>query len=217
MTGSRFKDEEWESLYPLLRSRVARWVGTSYSPLWTHQRNEIVEDIVEEAIARIVAYAKRAERGEVRVVDSLEKISAVTAYHCYVDALRRDRNMVPLIQNAQEPCEYAMNEAEVDPSEQAIDNIHYELLFIHAARWIVNFPEKQKTALLVDLANRMFFDPFQPTPLQKALASAGIDMRDYNKPLPFDAKVRALHAAHLSLALKRLTETARMQRSAHSA
>ena len=213
MSGYCFKDQDWENLYPLLHARVARWVCTSRIPLWAHQcRNAIVEDIVQEALLKTFVYAQRAARGEVRLIDSLEKISAATAYHCYVDALRRDRNMVPLIQDAQEPIEYAITNVDVDPSELAIDNIHYELIFIQAARWIVNFPDKQRTALLTDLANRMFFDPFQATPLQKALASVGIDMRDYNKPLSYDKKARAKHAAHLSLALKRLTELAYIQR-----
>lgn len=212
MSGYGFKDEEWENLYPLLHARIARWVCTSRSPSWARQRHEIIEDIVGEAMVRIVAYAKRAECGNARVIDSLEKISAVTAYHCYVDAFRRDRNVVPLMQDAQEPGEYVIRGFDVDPSELAIENIHRELLFIQAARWIANLPDKQRTALLTDLANRMYFDPFQSTPLQEALASVGIDMLDYMKPLPEDKQARARHAAHLSLAYKRLALLAYMQR-----
>jgi len=212
MSGYGFKDEEWENLYPLLHARIARWVCTSRSPLWARQRHEIIEDIVGEAMVRIVAYAKRAECGNARVIDSLEKISAVTAYHCYVDAFRRDRNVVPLMQDAQEPGEYVIRGFDVDPSELAIENIHRELLFIQAARWIANLPDKQRTALLTDLANRMYFDPFQSTPLQEALESVGIDILDYMKPLPKDKQARARHAAHLSLAYKRLALLAYMQR-----
>lgn len=211
MSEYGFKDEEWGSLYPFLHARIAHWVCTSCSPTWTRQRHEIIEDITGEAIVRIVAYAKRAACGKARMIDSLEKISAVIAYHCYVDAFRRDRNTVPLIQDTQEPGEYAIREAGVDPSELAIDNIHRELLFIQVARWIVFLPDKQRTALLIDLANRMYFDPFESTPLQKALASVEIDIRDYQKPLPNDKQARARHAAHLSLAYKRLALLVYMQ------
>lgn len=214
MSNYCFNEETWEHLYPLLRARVARWVYTSRIALWSKQRNEIIEDIVQDALLKTFVYAQRAEYGEVRAIDSLEKISAATAYHCYVDALRRDRNTVLLIQDAQEPGEYAMREADVDPSELAIDNIHYELIFMQAACWIVTFPKQQRTALLIDLARRMFFDPFQSTPLQEALASVGIDMRDYQKPLPNNKQERARHAAHLSLAYKRLALLAYMQRYA---
>lgn len=212
MPGSRFKDEEWERLYPLLRARVARWVRFARVPLWVKQRDEIVEDIVQDAFLKICAYEQRVECGEARSIDSLESMCAVTAYHCYVDALRRDRNVVPLMQDALEPGEYVIRGFDIDPSELAIENIYRELLFIKAARWIAGLPDRQRTALLIDLANRMFFDPFRSTPLQKALEAAGIDMRNYKKALPGDKQARARHAAHLSLAYKRLALLAYMQR-----
>ncbi len=214
MSNFSFQEEEWGKLIPLLRDRVARWVCTSCRLSWTRQRHDIIEDIVGEAMVKLVAYAQRAELGTGREIDSLERIAAVTAYHCYVDVFRRDEKIVPLIQDTQEPWEYMIRGVDVDPSELAIDNIYYELLFIQAASWIVELPEKQRAALLTDLANRMYFDPFQSTPLQDALASVGIDMRDYQKPLPVDKQARARHAAHLSLAYKRLAFHAYMRRYA---
>ena len=214
MPNFSFTEEEWEKLIPLLHVRVARWVCTSCRLSWTRQRHDIIEDIVGEAMIKLVVYAQRAELGTVREIDSLEKIAAVTAYHCYVDAFRRDEKIVPLLQDTQEPWGYAIREADVDPAELAAENIYYELLFIQTARWIVTFPEKQRAALLTDLANRMYFDPFHSTPLQGALASVGIEMRDYQKPLPGDKQARARHAAHLSLAYKRLAFLAYLQRYA---
>lgn len=212
MSDHCFEDEEWARLYPLLHTRIARWVCTSYSPSWMRQRHDIIEDIVGETIVKVAAYAQQAERGVVREIDSLEKIATAFAYHCYVDALRRDRRMVLLIQNDQELYEQIVNEVEVDPSGQAIDNIYYELLLIQDARRVVTFPKKQRVTLLIDVANRMSFNPFQPTPLQEALAPARIDMRHYQKSLPHDKQACARHAAHLSLAYKRLALLAYMQR-----
>ena len=213
MSNFSFREEEWEQLIPLLRARVARWVCTSYRLSWKYQRHEIIEDIVDEAMVKIVAYAQQAELGAVRRIDSLEKIGVVTAYHCYVDAFRRYERVMPLLQNTQEPGDSIMNETGIDSSEgQAIDNVYYGLVFIQAARWIVKFPDKQRTALLIDLAHRMYFDPIESTPLQKAFALVGISICDYNRPLPSNAKERANHAAHLSLAYKRLALLAYMQR-----
>ena len=209
--GHTDDSEMWKKLYPLLRTRVARWVCTTRVPSWVRQREEIIEDIVQEVLLRTLVYVQRAERVDVPLIDSLESVSAVIAYHCYVDAFRRDQRLQPLAQDDEEPIE-AITWTETDPSEEAIDNIYYELLYIQAAHWIVKFPDKQRTALLTDLANRMYFDPSQPTQLQSALASVGIDMRDYNKPLPSDAMARARHAAHLSLAYKRLALLAYVQR-----
>lgn len=214
MSNFSFSEEEWGELIPLLRERVARWVCTSCRLSWTRQRHDIIEDIVGEAIVKLVAYAQRAEIGAVSEIDSLEKIAHVTAYHCYVDAYRRDEKLVPLIQDSEEPGAYVIRVADIDPADRAIDNIYYELVFIQAARWIATFPEKQREALLTDLANRMYFDPFQMTPLQDALASVGIDIRSYWKPLPIDQQARARHAAHLSLAYKRLAFHAYMLRYA---
>lgn len=214
MSNFSFTEEEWENLIPLLRVRIARWVCTSCRLSWTRQRHDIIEDIVGDAMVKLVAYAQRAELGTVHVIDSLEKIAAVTAFHCYVDAYRRDEKIVPLIQDTEEPWEYVVRGDDIDPSELAIENIFYELLFIQAARWIADLPEKQRSALLTDLANRMFFDPFHSTPLQDALASVGIEIIDYRKPLPGDKQARARHAAHLSLAYKRLAFHAYLQRYA---
>ena len=212
MPGHCFKDEEWKRLYPLLRTRIARWVCTSYSPSWTRQRHDVIEDIVGETIVKVVAYAQQAALGTVREIDSLEKIATVAAYHCYVDALRRDQRLQPLLPDFEEPTGWSSNKVDVDPMEQAIDNVHCELIFAHAARWIVKFPDKQRTALLVDLASRMYFDPFESTPLQEAFALVGIDIRSYNRPLPSATKERANHSTHLSLAYKRLALLAYMQR-----
>src|SRR5579859_5344978 len=170
MANYGFNEEEWANLYPLLRNRVARWVGRSRVPMWNSRRDLIVEDIVSEAILKMIMYAQRAECGEVRMIDSLESISSVTAYHCYVDALRRDRHLQPFMPEFEEPIGTSASRGEVDPSEVAIDNIDYELLFIHVARWIAILPDKQRAALLIDLANRMYIDPFEATPLQEALA-----------------------------------------------
>jgi DNA-directed RNA polymerase specialized sigma24 family protein len=211
MFGQLFSEEDWGNLYLILQPRVAHWVFTSRIPLWVRQRNEIIEDIVQDALLKIFAYTQRVERGEVREIDSLENISAVTAYHCYVDALRRDRRLQSLTPEFEEPAS-ASGKVDVDPSELAIDNVYYELVFIQAARWIVNFPDKQRMALLIDLANKMYFHPFRLTPLQEAFASVGIDIYIYNRPLPSGARERANHAAHLSLAYKRLALLAYMQR-----
>ncbi|HLX57484.1 MAG TPA: hypothetical protein VKR83_10690 [Ktedonobacteraceae bacterium] len=212
MSEQLFSEKDWENLYLILKPRVAFWVRTSRVSIWTRQREEIIEDIVQDALVKVLVYAQKASRGEVRMIGSLENICAVIAYHCYVDARRRDMRLVPLMQDSQKPAENIITWIDTDLSEQAINNIHYELLFIQMACWIVSFPDKQRIALLIDLANRMYFDPFYPTPLQKAFASVGICIQKYKKMLSNDIKERARHAAHLSLAYKRLAQLAYVQR-----
>ena len=209
-----FSDRDWENLYLILRPRIATWVCTSGLPLWSKQRNEIIEDIVQDALFKTYAYMLRAARGEARIIESLERISTVTAYHCYVDLFRRDRRLQPFPPELDEPGGVPVSSFAIDPAEIALDNVYDELLFIQIARWIADLPNKQRTALLMDLADRMYLDPFELTPLQKALISEGIDMHDYQHPLPEDKPARARHAAHLSLAYKRLKLLAYMYRYA---
>ena len=216
MCGQVFSDKDWENLYLILRPRIANWVFSSRLPLWSKQSNEIIEDITQDALLKTFAYTLRGARGEVRIIESLERISTVTAYHCYVDALRHDRRLQPLPSELEE-VGIPASLVDTDPAELAIDNIHYELVFVMAARWIADLPEKQRAALLTDLANRMYFDPFESTPLQDAMAAVGIEMRAYQKPLPCNKQARANHAAHLSLAYKRLAFLAYMQRYALAA
>jgi len=211
MSDQLFSDEKWAEISTLLHVRVTRWVYNSRVPVWTKQRKEIIEDIVQEALLKTVNYMGRVERGEVRMIDSIEKISSVIAYHCYIDAIRRDQRLLPLIEDAQGSIVYKIIPLEVDPFEQAVNNVHFELIYLYVARCIVKFPDKQRTAILMDLANRMCFDPFSQTPLQKAFASVGICMEDYKRPLQQDKGERAKHASLLSYAYRRLIESMSMQ------
>jgi len=205
LTGTPIADSHWEKLYSLLYSRVTFWVRSSHVNTWRKQQDEIVEEIVQEAITRTFLYAQRADRGETRSIDSLEWVSATIAYRCFVDLWRRDRRLVLLFQNDNLSEDIVIKSEYHDPSELAINNVHLESLFVKLAHMIVMFPDKQRTALLVDLANRMHFDLAQPTPLQRAFLGVGIQLQDFQLPLPEDLVERARHATNLSLAYKRIT------------
>jgi DNA-directed RNA polymerase specialized sigma24 family protein len=206
MSGQHFSEDDWRKLSSLLHARVAQWVFNSRIPSWIRQRDEIIEDLVQNALLRTLIRVQRAERGEADSIDSLEKFGTVAAYSCYIDMLRHDLRIIPLIEDSDDPSESANTPIVIDPSEKAINNIHYELIFRHVARCIVSFPPKQKTAILIDIANRMDFDPFNPTPLQKAFAFVSIRLEEHQKPLPIDKGERAKHAALLSQAKRRLRE-----------
>src|SRR5205823_4144548 len=83
------------------------------------------------------------------------------------------------------------------------ESIDQELLLTQVARGIARFPEKQRKALLIDLANRMSFDT-QPTPLQKAFLEEGIRLELYRQPLPASAQERSRHVSLLNHAYKRV-------------
>src|SRR6266700_438492 len=53
------------------------------------------------------------------------------------------------------------------------------------------FPKKTRTALLIDLANRMDFDDAEPTPLQRAFLEVGIRLKDYQGLIPDEPTARS--------------------------
>ncbi|WP_151755320.1 hypothetical protein [Dictyobacter vulcani] len=74
------------------------------------------------------------------------------------------------------------------------------------ARLIVDFPIKQRTALLIDLANHADLSG-ETSQLLSAFQAVGIDLRAYRCTLSRDPLERSRHAASLSMAYKRLRQT----------
>src|SRR5204863_1134354 len=119
------------------------------------------------------------------------------------DLRRSDRRLLHM-----PPQDYASQilvdaDEQADTSDAATENVYQEKLFVLLAHEIANFPNKQRKALLIDLANRMCFDT-RPTPLQSALLEVGIQLRQYQQPLPANPKERSRHISLLSYAYRRL-------------
>ncbi len=72
-----------------------------------------------------------------------------------------------------------------------------------AARDIARFPRKTRQALLIELAERTFFDD-EPTPLQKAFLQQGIRLADYQRLKPTDPKLRSQHNSLATQAFNRV-------------
>ena len=79
-------------------------------------------------------------------------------------------------------------------------------LFTQIAHVVARFPDGTRTALLIDLANRMYFEDGQPTALQLAFLNAGIRLQDYQDLLPEDPAAKSRHASLLTVAYKRLAK-----------
>jgi DNA-directed RNA polymerase specialized sigma24 family protein len=203
----RGDDSAWSKLYSFLKSRVRQWIHFSHISSWLGQEEDIVDDIVQEAITRTLNYARRAEMGEVPAIDSLEGLCLVIARNYYEDLRRHDCRFVRFTQlNTSSEAQLTIYD-QVDPSEIALENMIRERIFVNLSHEIAKLPVKQRTALLTDLANLMCF-ALQPTPLQKALLERGLQPQDYKQSLPKDTKIRSRHAANLSIAYKRLRKLA---------
>ena len=79
-----------------------------------------------------------------------------------------------------------------DLEEVIQEHAFEEWRLIHLASEIAGIPTRPRTALLIDWANRMHFDD-RPTPLQNALLKVGIELRNYQRPLPQNPRERSSH------------------------
>ena len=198
-----YSDTTWQKLYLLLRPLVKRWVYSSHIPSWKGQEDDIVEDIVQEAITRLFQYSQRAERGEVVPIETIEHMIKVVALNYCRDLKRRERRLLRSTTDEWLYGEHVDSTNTVDSAEIAIDKAFQEWLFERLSQEIVNFPKKQRNALLIDLAYRMHF-AVRPTSLQQAFLRRGIRLQDFRALAPKNPLERSRHAASLSLAYKRV-------------
>lgn len=207
-TDDLSSDAFWINLYSFLRLYVRRLVYTSGMSTWRGQEDDIVDDIVQETIVRVLKCIRRAESGEDTPIASPEGLSIVIARNYYEDLRRRDRRLVRVANDDESPGVHVVLQNHLDPSELALNNIFLEWLYVKFSLEAVKFSHKQRTALLIDLANRMDFD-VQPTPLQRAFLEVGIRLQDYQQPLPKGTVERSRHASNASLAYARTREWAK--------
>ena len=196
-------EANWSDLYASLRA-LARYLVYSFNvSSWRGQEEDIMEDIVQETARRIIERVRKAERGEAGPIHSLKHMMMVIAQNYCTDLWRSDRRLSHM-----SPQDYE-SETLVGVDEQAhtldvvTENVYQESLFMLIAHEIASFPDKQRKAILIDLANRMSFDT-RPTALQKAFLEEGIQLQQYQQPLPTNPQERGRHVSLLSYAYRRV-------------
>lgn len=197
----------WCELYNSLRPYILACVYTSKVSCWHGQEQDIAEDVVQETIIRTMKYARQAKAGYTPPIYSLMCFGRTVAYNHIRDLRRRDLRLIrPEFSDQQIADDSSQFVKAVDPSEIALKELTHYTLWKSVALVIAKFPEKQRDALLIDLAMRADFQDGHSS-LWSAFLSVGIDLRDYHQPLSADPLVRGRHAALLSIAYKRLRQT----------
>lgn len=196
-------DITWRKLYPVLESLAKYFVYSQRVPSWQGQENDIVADIVQETWRRIIERSRKAERGEAPPIYSLKSMMTVIAHNYCKDLRRHDRRLLRI--QPQDASLQTLLPVRDQPCllESGTENVYQESLFKLVAREIAKFPDKQRNAILIDLTNRMQFET-QPTPLQAAFLEVGIDLRQYQGPLPTDPQERSRHVSLVTHAYKRV-------------
>ena len=204
----------WHELYPILYPLIRRQVYALRVSSWYGQENEIIDDIVQEAMRRMIERIQRAEQGQETPIQSLEHMIVVIACNYCRDLRRRDKRFVHSVSDGYSYVEQATDIVSTrELSEEATEQVYQEALFTQLAQEVVQFPCKQREALLVDLANRMSFEE-QPTALQKAFLRVGIRLQDYQQVASQDSRNRARQAALLHHAYKRVSQLTQVQQYA---
>ena len=197
-------EEGWIRCINWLRACVRRIVYSAHFAFWRGQEEDVIEDVVQETVRRILERSQQVERLEASPICSLERMCFSIARNYCIDMLRRDGRLLRISAD----CSWLEDDCSLDNQansfEVAIERAYQEEIFTRLAHQVARFPEKRRRALLIDLANRMGFDR-ELTPLQKAFMAVGIDFRKFQQALPPDPANRAKHAALKSLAYKQLT------------
>jgi len=193
----------WKNLYLSLGSFARSLVYSFGVPSWKGQEEDIIADIVQETMRRLLELSQKAERGEANPIRSLNQLMRIIAQNYCKDLRRHDRRMLRVPdQNYAHPI-YASMDDQIHLLESVTERVYQESLFKLLAHEIANFPDKQRRALLIDLANRACFDT-QPTSLQRAFLEEGIRLEHYRQPLPADPQGRSRHVSLLNHAYKRV-------------
>ncbi|GCE25943.1 hypothetical protein KDA_14270 [Dictyobacter alpinus] len=199
-------DRVWMELYSTLRPYILGWVYSSGVTSWHGQEHDIADDILQEAVIRTLKYTRLVENGLGMPIHSMTCFGRTVAHNHFRDLRRRELRLIRPSSPDGEVSYLLANGDEVDPSEIALDSLMRISVLMALARLIVDFPIKQRTALLIDLANHADLSG-ETSQLQSAFQTVGIDLRTYRCTLSRDPLERSRHAASLSMAYKRLRQT----------
>lgn len=196
-----FNDATWQQVYASLEPHVRRWVYASGIPAWRGQERDIIDDIVQTGVLRTFEYGVRAQEANGSPLRSPQAM-AYTITRNYYNDLRRREGRIDRI----DPDESLSQRVdELDLFEFVLEQMYREWLFVRVAQTIRKLPQKQRQALLIDLANHSSFGE-RHTLLERALLAVGIRLRDYQRPLSLDRVMRSRHAASLTIAYHRLRD-----------
>ncbi len=205
LTQTEKREINWDTYYQQLYKQVRRLVNQMKLPRWQGEEEDVIWDVVQDSMRKILEYTRRAEQGEEKPVQELESLLYITALNCLRDRRRREKRLFP--ETAYVPS--SSTDTRPHLSDVATENVYQEGLFHLMAQKIAHFPTKQRSALLTDLASRMAFDE-KPTTLQAAFRAEGIRLEEYRNCQPNNEKERSRHAALLyqaNLRLKELKDT----------
>ncbi|QBD81262.1 sigma-70 family RNA polymerase sigma factor [Ktedonosporobacter rubrisoli] len=191
----------WDRLYSTLQRQVSTYVYSTHVPIWCGQEQDVINDILQETLLRIWL---RQQDDRAEPIHNLEAFAAKVARNCCHDYWRKDRRFLRFPQDEYE-IEVVVHTHDEDESveERALQSLMQLMFLEQVAYLIVKFPDKQRRALLINLASHTDIGE-EPAPLEKALGKMGIQLQDFRCDTPSDPAERSRHNTLVCLAYKRL-------------
>ena len=199
--------EEWNTLETVLHSYIQKHLYTLRLTHWQGAEKEITEDVLYEAILRAIRYAQRAISSTTSPIHSFEAICKTIAKRYLLDLRRKDKRLVFSLDNTPSITEHQYTETSDDPAERVIEDIMLYSKMLQVSKIVKGFTPKLKEAMLIHLANLADFNDEQPSPLERAMWSVSIPLREYRQDVSRDPVLRSRHAALVCLGYKTLRQT----------
>ena len=188
-------DQEWRAFDNVLLSYIKNHLYTYHIIHWLGAESEIADEVLQETYLRVLRFA--------HPIDNFEAFCKTTAKRYILDMYRKDKRFIGSLDDTSFVTHVNISMSD-DPAEVAVEDISLYSIMLTFSQIVKRFPEMQRIALLIDLARKTDFDDEAPSPLEKAMETVGISLREYNQALPHDTVLRSRHAALVCLAYKRL-------------
>ncbi len=195
--------EEWNALDKVLLSYIKNCLYTYQVYHWKGSESEMANDVLQETYLRVLRSTIRDPlQEEDTIVHNFEAFCKTVARRYVLDLLRKDKRFVGSLDD--ENFANIHISIQDDPAEGVLEDLHLYSIMLTFSEIVKSFPEKQKIAILIDLAHHTDFDDDHPQPLVRAMQAVGIHLRDYYCPLPQSPVLRSRHSALVCLAYQRL-------------
>ena len=193
-------DAQWEVLGGILRSYIQNRVYTFRPVHWYGAERELVEDILCETILHAISCAQHTESSTTSSMLSFEALCKIIAKRYLLDIRRKDKRLAFSIDTIPYFKEHQYRKLSDDPTDNMIEDMFVYSKMHLIAKVVKDFTPKLKEAMLIRLTNMVDFDDEQPYPLERAMWTASIPLRDSYRELPDAFVLRSCHAASLCLA-----------------
>src|ERR1700688_4546826 len=84
---------DWDKCYQQLYKQVRRLVNQMKLPYWLGKEEDVIWDIMQDSMRKLLEYKNRVEQGEDKPVQDPESLLYIIALNCLRDYRRREKRL----------------------------------------------------------------------------------------------------------------------------